>query len=378
MPSSTPIIIASHEFRPRRGGIATYVAETALALASTGSAPVEIWHGGPEADLTGTNGEPIALRRIRNQGSLNWPCLWRTGRFLRRHRTKVADSILCLPEPGPIFTYLYVGPLRLPWPRQLVLILHGSEILRLASLPHRRLGFKRILERADIIGVVSEYTRGLLETFFPGHSDRVVVVRGALPSGFRHPPTRSRSAKDSELRVLTVARLHPRKGLHHTLAALARLPKELRQRVVYQAVGPATRPAYAKKLDRLAQAGDVRFEIHGDVRDHRSFYADADIFAMTSERSHTSVEGFGLVYLEAGACGLPVVAHDTGGVGEAVRHEKTGLLVTPGDVPGLTSAFERLLKDAALRRNLGDAGQARAKEHSWQENVAKLFPADLG
>lgn len=346
-----------------------------MATAANGGAKVEVWHGGAAVDRGAPY--PFPVVRIPIRGSLDWPCLWGTGSFLRRRREIVTESTLCLPEPGPIFAYLYAGALRLPWPRRLVLVLHGSEILRLAAFPHRRLGFRRFLGCAAVIGVVSEYTRGLLNRHFPGHLDRVVVVPGALRSDFQGLPARKRPADDGETRILTVARLHPRKGIHHTLAALGRLPRDLRRKVLYQAVGPETRSRYTRDLKRLAKDVDVRFEILGDVQDHRRFYAEADIFAMTSESIGLSVEGFGLVYLEAGAFGLPVVAHDSGGVGEAVWQEKTGLLVRPGNESGLTHCFERLLTDEVLRRRMGEAGRARTKALSWGGNVEKLFAVDL-
>jgi glycosyltransferase involved in cell wall biosynthesis len=113
----------------------------------------------------------------------------------------------------------------------------------------------------------------------------------------------------------------------------------------------------------------------GDIADEKlgEIYAQADIFAMTSMPHKQSIEGFGLVYLEAGAHGLPVVAHDIGGVPEAVTHGETGLLVQPGDAVGLTAAFAQLMADAALRQSMGAAGRERARRHSWQDSARTLF-----
>jgi phosphatidylinositol alpha-1,6-mannosyltransferase len=86
-----------------------------------------------------------------------------------------------------------------------------------------------------------------------------------------------------------------------------------------------------------------------------------------------SVEGFGLVYLEAGAHGLPIVAHAIGGVPEAVVDGETGLLVRPGYTAELTQAFARLLADPALRRRLGEAGRARALGRTWRDSALSLF-----
>ena len=94
---------------------------------------------------------------------------------------------------------------------------------------------------------------------------------------------------------------------------------------------------------------------------------------MTSMPHKHSVEGFGLVYLEAGAHGLPIVAHAIGGVPEAVIDGYTGLLVAPGNTAALTAAFARLLDDPTLRRNLGEAGRVRALARSWQDSAIALF-----
>jgi phosphatidyl-myo-inositol dimannoside synthase len=368
------IVLVTHEFPPARGGIATYVEETARALAGRG-VRVSVWAGGKPLKDAGTF--PFRYEPIPNRGSLDWPCLWQTAAFLRARREIVESATVCFAEPGPIFASLYPWVFRTPRPRRLVLVLHGSEILRLAAFPHRRAGFRRLLKQADTIGVVSEYTRGLLERHFSGHGDRAVLVPGALRSDFQKPAARARAADDAELRVLTVARLHPRKGLHHTIAALGRLPAELKQRVVYQVVGPPSRPAYVEKLKRLAAETEVSLELRHDDRDLKQIYADADVFAMTSENSRMSVESFGLVYLEAGACGLPVVAFATGGVGEAVREGESGILMEPGDGTGLTAALTKLLESAALRSQLGEGGRRRAAERSWESNVRKLFAPEL-
>jgi glycosyltransferase involved in cell wall biosynthesis len=68
-----------------------------------------------------------------------------------------------------------------------------------------------------------------------------------------------------------------------------------------------------------------------------------------------------------------VVAHDIGGVPEAVINETTGLLVSPDDPAALTAALSRLIADPALRRRLGDAGRVRALAHSWRDAALTLF-----
>jgi len=117
----------------------------------------------------------------------------------------------------------------------------------------------------------------------------------------------------------------------------------------------------------------VRF--FGNLTDNEltEIYDGADIFAMTSVPHGRSVEGFGLVYLEASAHGLPVVAHDVGGVSEAVLDGETGLLVPPDRPAQLAAAFEKLFHDAELRRRLGTAGRDWVTSKCWKRSAEVLF-----
>ena len=96
---------------------------------------------------------------------------------------------------------------------------------------------------------------------------------------------------------------------------------------------------------------------------------------MTSISHGNSIEGFGLVYLEAAAHGLPVVAHNIGGVPEAVLDGRTGLLVPPERPAQLAAAFEKLIHDEDLRKQLGAAGREWAGRNCWKQSAEALFSA---
>ncbi len=374
-PATTPVLLITHEYYPKRGGIATYAEEMALAAKQAGY-QISVWASNRNGLLD--RSPPYPLHPIPNIGSLGWTCRHATATMMRTHRTEVERSIVYLPEPGPIFTMMYAPLLFLPKPKALALTLHGTEILRFASSPHRRFLFNRLLRRADRIGVVSNYNRELLLEKFPATNPaKIKVVPGALRHDFENPPDRKRDRLYSRVRIITVGRIHPRKGQHFVMEALARLPENLRSQVEYQIVGPVVKGglAYVEQLRQTADDCGVPVEFVGEVEDDElpQIYADADIFAMTSIQSGISIEGFGLVYLEAAACGLPVVAHDTGGVAEAVRHDQSGIVIKPGDTEALVSAFTRLLESPQLREEMANAGKARAKELSWRANVDAHF-----
>ncbi|MCR6657435.1 MAG: glycosyltransferase family 4 protein [Opitutus sp.] len=141
-------------------------------------------------------------------------------------------------------------------------------------------------------------------------------------------------------------------------------------------VGGQSKDGYERTLrDTAARSPDLTVRFLGNVNDDElpGVYERADIFALTSVNHGHSIEGFGLVYLEASAHGLPVVAHNVGGVAEAVLDGVTGLLVPPHRPAQLAAAFEQLLFDPVLRKKLGDAGREWASRTHWRQSAEALF-----
>ena len=94
---------------------------------------------------------------------------------------------------------------------------------------------------------------------------------------------------------------------------------------------------------------------------------------MTSMPYRNSIEGFGLVYLEAAAHGLPIIANRVGGVEDAVSDGENGILVDPGDEPSLTKALNRLIENGNLREKMGAKGLAWSRSFSWHNAFKTLF-----
>ncbi len=178
---------------------------------------------------------------------------------------------------------------------------------------------------------------------------------------------------DGRLRVLTLARVHPRKGQLDTARALGRLPAEMRSRLIYQ-IGGTGDADYLKQIERACAATGLAFEYLGEIPPESlaETYAQCDLYAMTSRRLAQSVEGFGITYLEAGFHGKPVVGYRSGGAEEAVLDGKTGLLVDEGNLTALTNAFAELIADASLRERLGAAGREQARSRTW-DAAAKVL-----
>jgi phosphatidyl-myo-inositol dimannoside synthase len=369
-----PLYLITHEFHPRRGGIATFVEEMARACHALGHA-VEVW--AQQAPPEAARAWPFPVRRLPLKGTHNLSCQLGMARQLIRHRRELRHATAYLVEPGPMLGMMYLQAWRTFRPRHLVLTFHGSEILKFHHNPLIRGSAHRLIRRADRISVLSQFSHDLLCARFPAATPKLMLTPGALRSDFAVVPARAApAAAKARLVVLTVGRLHPRKGQRETLRALQALPADLRARMEYWIVGVGNRPRYEQSLRTEAAAADFPVRLLGDVADDAlpSLYAQADIFALTSVPHGASVEGFGLVYLEASAHGLPIIAHDCGGVAEATRDGETGLLVPPDQPAALTAAFARLLGDAALRHRLGETGRRHAAAHTWLDNARRLFP----
>lgn len=371
--SGPSLVLVTHEFYPHRGGIAVYAAEMARAAHELGY-QVEVWAPALPAGIDEPNW-PFAIRRLPLAGDHSLKSQWRMARALSQEAERLRNAVLYIPEPGPVLAMLLLQYFDTIRPARLTLTFHGSEIQRLASRWILRWSTRHLLAKASRISVVSNYARQLLETHFPAAAPKVVVTPGALRPNLRFSQSSPANLPGAKTIILTVARLNPRKGQLEVIHALKALPAEQRATLEYWLVGAHGKENYDTVLNEAAREAGFTVRFLGDIPDAKlgEIYAQADIFAMTSMPHKHSVEGFGLVYLEAGAHGLPVVAHDIGGVPEAVIHDYTGLLVKPGDLAALTAAFAQLLGDASLRRRLGEAGRARALARSWQDSAIALF-----
>lgn len=180
--------------------------------------------------------------------------------------------------------------------------------------------------------------------------------------------------------VLTVGRLVPRKGMDTVMQALPTL-LEQHPDIVYLIAG--TGPDRAR-LEGLANAlrvnPYVRFLGHVAEPELPSLYAAADIFALVSreEPNGADVEGFGIVFCEAGAAAIPVVGGRSGGVPDAVREGETGLLVDAASSAAVAAALGRLLDDSALRARLGQGGRRAVEEYYNWERMAREVEGLLG
>lgn len=243
----------------------------------------------------------------------------------------------------------------------------GTDILEAPSWsPLHYFITRYALARADHVTATGLRLANATLRYAPRSKPVTVVPYGVDLARFQ--PVERNGARPAGVVVGTVARLALEKGLDVLLRAAARLIESgLPLRVVLVGEGPLR-----GRLERLALRLAIadRVEFRGELPHEQvpGALAELDIFVLPSR-----AEGFGVAALEAQAMRLPVVASDVGGIPDVVAHERTGLLVPPGDVAALAGALRRLAADAGLRASMGRAGRALAEgRYRWEENAAQM------
>jgi phosphatidylinositol alpha-1,6-mannosyltransferase len=212
----------------------------------------------------------------------------------------------------------------------------------------------------------------------------VQVFPYGLPCGYKS----TSSIGGRRPRVLAVARLSPEdayKGIDTLICAWPQVVSRVPNAELEIVGDGADRPRLMKMADVLSLNGAVRFAGRLSDEELNQAYARAAVFAMPGRHSFgppPQGEGFGMVFVEAGAAGLPVVAGRAAGALDAVGHEESGLLVDPNDPGEVADAIVRLLTDPVLAAGLGRGGQERAagmfSYASFKENVATLVQSVAG
>lgn len=333
--------------------------------------PTKVLAPGSEGSPVNT---PVPVIRMGHRGRQDWFARQALLRFLSQYPRK-HDEHLIFSDPGATRAAMHgSGNLRNHSGGYSV-ILHGSEI-PLFSSGRNCARFGRFLKGAHRIHLLSEANRALLLSRYPETEQAIRVAPGAPSSWISgHNPRREGTEHPEHFTILTVGRIHPRKGQLETLAALARLPHSLQKKIRYRIVGPVVRRKYCRQIESLARKTPISLELTGAIPDQEmpGIYGSADIFALNSQPVPKSIEGFGLVYLDASAFGLPIVANRIGGVTEAVIENQTGLTAPPDDPVALTDIFQRILADPSLRDRLGRNGRKYALGMSWNKSLTKVW-----
>ena len=254
---------------------------------------------------------------------------------------------------------------------------HGEEISACVSSRQLRFLMNRAHRAVDLMLANSRYTAGLIAPYIDGTKVRVMnpgvdvaSFEGAALAGEKW---REQRGYRDRLIVATLGRLDPRKNQSAVIEAVAQLAGRY-PNLLYVLAGEGRAMNDWRELakrrgvaERVIFAGSVSNEVK------LAIYGGCDLFAMPAVRDGTDVEGFGMVFLEAAACGKPSLAGRDGGQPDAVVEGETGLIVDGNDQNAVTASLERLVSDAALRQRLGENARRHARQCDWSGVVKRTF-----
>jgi phosphatidylinositol alpha-1,6-mannosyltransferase len=366
-------LFVTNDFPPKIGGIQSMLWELWRRLDPTSFTVLTT----PHADAAAWDGQQ-AYRVVRSREPVLLPTP-----MLARRIDQLADEVgadVVLLDPA-----LPVGLLGPHLARPYGVVVHGAEVTVPGRLPGSAQLLGRVLRGAGLVVSAGGYPLAEAERAAGRPLPHVLVPPGVDVARFVPLDEAARRATRERLGlpvggplVVSVSRLVPRKGMDVLIDAAARLAPSHPGLCV--AIGGAGRDR--SRLERRIERTGAPVRLLGRVahEDLPALYGCGDAFAMLCRNRWVGLEqeGFGIVFLEAAAAGVPQVAGSSGGAGEAVAQGETGLVVDrPGDPVAVAAALATLLDDPDRARRMGDAGRRRAVEEFAYDVLAARLGAAL-
>lgn len=367
-------LLVTNDFPPKIGGIQSLLWEWWRRLPPESFAVLTSpYAGAAEFDAQ----QPFTVRRTREPVLLPHP--WMVRR-IDEMAAEVGADLVVLDPAVPLG--LVGRSLQLPYD----VVLHGAEVTVPGRLPGAKQALARVLRGARHIVAAGGYPAAEGERA-AGRPLPITVVPPGVDTERFHPlsPAERDEARDgfgiprdAEL-VVGISRLVPRKGFDTAIRAVARLaPSRPRLRLVIAGGGRD-----GERLARLASSLHAPVTFLGRVShdDLPRLYGCADLYTMLCRNRWGGLEqeGFGIVFLEAAACGVPQVAGDSGGAAEAVADGESGVVIhQPDDAEQVAAAIEALLDDDAQRARMAAAGRERVVRQFSYDVLARTLGRSLG
>lgn len=381
------VLLMSEVFPPRHGGSGRWFWEvyrrlprSAVAIVAGDSPGHEAFDGSHDLRLTRL---PLTLP---SWGVASPGGMYRHGRLVqavrrlqRHHGTTAVHCGKCLPE-GTV-------ALALKWltGTPYLVYVHGEELKLAAGSRELTWLTRRVLNGARLLIANSRNTAGILRDDWAVPETRIRVVHPGVDverfaPAAPDPAVRARLGWGDRPVVLTVGRLQKRKGQDTMIRALARVRRSVPD-VLYAIAGDGEERGALEELIARESLGQ-HVLLMGEVSESilLDCYRQCDLFVLPNRRVGADIEGFGMVLVEAQACGRPVVAGDSGGTAETMDVPHTGRIVSCDGPDALAETVAQLLGDADLRARMGVQARRWACKHfDWNalgRQAADLFAAE--
>ena len=361
-------LLITNDFPPRVGGIQRMLGSLVDELPPDRVAVLApTWDGAPEFDA----GQPYRI--FREPQRFIWPSPAFLGRIWEVIEETAAEVVVF----GAASPLAVLGPKVAASGTPYLVIAHGFEYW-LSLLPGSHTLMRRATARASRVTACSEFVGRTVRTAVPRDVPVSVLQPGADIIRFRPDlPTqdlRELHGVSGRPLAVCVSRLVTRKGQDVLIRAMSDVHRRIPDAALL-IVGGGPQERALKAMASQAPAHSVVFAGQVPEEDLPRYYAMGDVFAMPcrTRLAGLEVEGWGAVFVEAAACGKPVVVGDSGGARESLIDGETGLLVDGTDVAAVARALGSLLAEPALARRMGDAGRARVeRELSWPRLADRL------
>ncbi|WP_405612456.1 glycosyltransferase family 4 protein [Streptomyces sp. NBC_01511] len=370
-------LVVTNDFPPRQGGIETFVHAVTTRMPAdrvvvyTSSEP-----GAAAYDAT------LPFPVVRDRAHMLLPTSRVTRTAIEIARSHGCDRVWF----GAAAPLAYMAPalVRGGPIRRTVATTHGHEIWW-ARTPGARQVLRRVGTYVDVVTYLGEYTRSRIAPALGPGARMSRLVPGVDAATFRpdrgascardvRDAVRERHGISGKKIILCVSRLVTRKGQDVLIRALPLIRRAVPDAVLV-VVGHGPDERRLRALARRHADGAVVFAGGKDHTETASYYAAADVFAMPcrTRKGGLEAEGLGIVFLEAAASGLPVVAGDSGGAPDAVLDGRTGLVVDGRDVASVAEALTTLLLSPERAAAMGEAGRRWVtKRWSWEASARHL------
>lgn len=364
-----PILFVTNDFGPRAGGIETFIIGLVERLPKN---RVIVFTSKQGDTRTYDEGwlRDFGVKVIRDQSKVLLPTP-RVARALHRLARETRAETVCFGAAAPLG--LLAPTLRRAGVKRIVALTHGHEVWWSKVFPFS-LAIHRIGNSVDVLTYLGEFTHRAIARALPRDGQKAMVkMAPGIDIGHFSPLIDSTSLRNElglidKAVIVCVGRLVPRKGQDRLIQALPLIRKTV-PNVHLLLVGEGS---YRSRLEKIARKAGVqdRVTFIGRVQYQQlpAYIRVGDLFAMPSRSrmAGLEVEGLGIVYLEASACGLPVIAGNSGGAPDAVIEGKTGFVVDGTQVESIAKGAILILTDSNLAKTMGVAGRDWVvREWSW-------------